>query len=687
MLAGGPQAGALLLAGLFVLDLFGPGVGYQGFRDPRAIAMVLERARATAIAQHFTIFLAMVGFGALFGAVGLLFRRAWAIARGRPPAGRGFLVGLVAALVGHGYLLARSVVKYPQLYSTQFHAPGGIRQSLMASLTDHLTPARLDGLMALVLAALVLPPLLSRNGRARLAALARALRRRPRLAVAGLVAIVVALGAAALVGPRRVAPTGRPNLVLIAVDSLRPDRVFGPDAPARFPALAGLAARGARFHQAHVTQARTFPSFVTLLTGRFPWRHGIRHEFPPAGARQAIGPTLASALAGAGYATSVVADYSGDIFPRTPLGFQRIDTPHLDLYLIVRQQILAHHTNVLPYAASRLGERLFPAMRAMAQFDDPALLAERAVAQLDRLAGQPFFLAVFFSAPHSPYVAPEPYYRRFTDRRYRGPFRYLKEPLPPLPVVPPEEARHINGLYDGAVAAVDAAVARLVRRIEALGLADDTIVVLLGDHGENLFDVPGRGMGHGDHLWGDLANHIPLVIVDPRRAPRDVHGIVRDVDLAPTLARRLGVAASPGDGVDLAPLLDGARDSLELESYQETGLWLLGGGPGYRARDRLPYPDLWHVTEAAADGDLYLKPAWEAAQRLAKYRALRTARYKLVYQPAPEGTHWRLFDLARDPAQRRDVAADHPAEVAELRARLSAFITADGTPLHPDAPP
>src|SRR5581483_11264496 len=317
--------------------------------------------------------------------------------------------------------------------------------------------------------------------------------------------------------------------------------------------------------------------------------------------------------------------------------------PRFDLFTVVEQQILSAHVNLLPYAASRPGAALFPAMRAMAELDDPALLVERAIARLDRLAPQPFFLTVFFSATHTPYVGPEPYWRRFADARYRGPFRYLKQPLPQTAVLPPDDARQVQALYDGALAATDNAIARLLRRLDDDGLTRDTIVVLLGDHGENLYDVPGRGMGHGDHLWGSLGDHVPLVIVDPRRAPRDVRALVRDVDLAPTLAHLVGVAAPPGD----------------------------------RRADRLPYPDVWNATEAAADGDLSLQPRWEQALLDAKCRAVRTDRWKLVYQPAPDGAHWRLFDLA----------AEHPAETASLRRELEPWITADGrTTLRPDAP-
>lgn len=665
--ASAPAGGALVGVALFVVDLALGDVGFMGMTDPRVIATVMERARAHAFAQQMLALGTLVAVGALFGAIGGACGRAWDLMRGRP-AHHHPLGGVAGALTGHLWFSLRSMSVFPQLYSAHFYERGGLRRAAMAAVTDHLWPLPLDVALALVLVVGLGAPLASARGRAWL-------RVRARWFVAAAAIAALALGAH-LVPARRAAARAqaRPNVLVIAVDSLRPDRLFAPDAATRFPALARLAARGVRFREAYVTQARTFPSFVTLLTGRFPSHHGIRHEFPSAATRAAIGPSLPSKLRAAGVRTAVVSDFAGEIFSRTPIGFDDVDVPRLDLFALIDEQILSAHPNLLPYAATRLGRRLSKSTGIMAELEDPVALADRAADELHRLAGAPFFLTVFFSAPHTPYAAPTPYWHRFADPEYRGPFRYLKQPLPQLAVLPPVEARQVQALYDGSVAACDDAVARLLARLDAEGVADDTIVVLLGDHGENLFDVPGRGMGHGDHLWGDLANHIPLVIADGKHAPHDVGGMVRDVDLAPTLAALVGVAAPPGDGVDLAPLLAGERDSLDLAAYEESGLWLLTAGPGYRAADRLPYPDLWHATEVAADGDIFLRPELERISTDAKVRAVRTPAWKLVRQPALDGVHLRLFDVAADPAERADVAAAHPDVVAELGARLDAWM-------------
>jgi len=635
--ASGAGAGALLFAALFVVELFSVSVAYMGQTDERTVA----------------------------------------------------------------WMLARHLVTYPQLYDEWLYQRGGARKAVMVWATGHLTPRFLDALVFAATAALAARLAISprggaaiaralatvrdaalRVGRRLRAALSTGAGRRQALALGGVAVAAVALtvGGWALFGRHARAPRKRPNVLLIAVDSLRADRVFGAEGAARFPTLAGLAARGVRFREAHVTVPRTFPSFVTLLTGRWPHHHGIRHMFPTAAARAAIGPSLVSSLAASGYATGVVADYAGEIFSRTPLGFSLVDVPHFDMTTILEQRGLTVHPHALPYATSAIGRRLFHSVDAMAERSDPALLAERAGAALaklgreaDRDGGKPFFLTVFFSAAHFPYAAPAPFYKKFAAPGYDGPFRYQK---PPLATVGAEDVAQVRALYDGAVAAVDDGLARLLGRLEALGLADDTIVVLTADHGEHLYDVSALGMGHGDHLRGDAADHVPLVVVAPGRArAHDVDAVVRDVDVAPTLAALAGVATPAADGVDLGPMLRGERDDLALDAYGETELWLTEEPAGLTARERLPYPSVFETTVAAADDDIVLKPEWEAMVVAGKQRAIRTRDWKLIYAPTRDGAVWRLEDPRRPAAG--DQAAARPDVVAALRARLEKWMRGD----------
>src|SRR6185369_15022920 len=152
-------------------------------------------------------------------------------------------------------------------------------------------------------------------------------------------------------------------------------------------------------------------------------------------ARESIGPSLPSLLRERGWRTAAVADYAGEIFSRAPLGFSHVEAPRQDLFTVAGEQLLNGHPSVLPYASTRLGRRLFPSLGIMAELEDPLALAERAAAQLDE--GGPFFLTVFFSAPHTPYASQK--WNQFADPDYRGPFRYLKQPLPQQAALPPDE--------------------------------------------------------------------------------------------------------------------------------------------------------------------------------------------------------------------------------------------------------
>jgi arylsulfatase A-like enzyme len=671
-------AGALLFIVLFFVDLCGARLDYMGFHDAQAISRILHEYRHQIIGDELRILGLFSAVGALFGALGgsILLLRDGARLRSSTP-GRFFVWGAASALVCHVALLLRNLITYPQLYAEALFDPGGVRRWLMTLLTRRVPPY----LMLPLLWALFLSLLPWRF------IVAELVQRVPNLvrgrltgrAAVGVGICLAGLGSIALPRFHKSAPASeRPNILVIAVDSLRADRVF--DSGGRFPHLEKLAQKSVRFRQAHVTVPRTFPSFVTLLSGRFPHHHGIRHMFPSAAERSAIGPALPAQLAQAGYRTTVVSDYAGEIFSRTPLGFEECDVPHFDMHTIVEQRALELHPNIWPYATNRLGRRLFSSIDALPERSDPDLLADRAIHSVDEAGERPFFLTVFFSTAHFPYASPWPYYRRFSDANYHGDFLYEKPPLV-VPSTSDADVKQIRALYDGAVASVDDAIERLFAHLDASGLSAHTIVVLLADHGENLYEWPDRGMGHGDHLHGDFTDHVPLLVFDPvhHLQPHDVTGIVRDVDLSPTLAGLASVAPPPADGIDLGPLLRDERKSLDLVAFGETEFWFTPDGPGFSADERLPYPGITEATDLAADGDIFLRPEWQKTVTVAKHRSLRTDRWKLIYRPTRHGVDWLLYDIRKDPDERHEISAAYPEELARLKSDLLRFMTSDGS--------
>lgn len=488
---------------------------------------------------------------------------------------------------------------------------------------------------------------------------------------------------------------GKPiNILILAADSLRSDRLE----PRVAPNLSRLAARGTRFERAYVSLPRTFPSWVTILTGRHAHHHGIRSMFPTWEERAKDFDALPGRFARAGFATSVVSDYAGDIFSRIDLGFANVDTPAFDFRQMIRQKALERETPLLPILHSHVGRRLFPVMRELSAAADPRLLADDIEAGLAAVRSKPFFMTVFFSTAHFPYAAPAPYYAKYTNPRYRGRFKYHKPlGLGSASELPPDadDIRQIQALYDGAVSGIDDAVGRVLRTLDRLELSERTIIVVTADHGETLFDN-GHGQGHGDHLFGDEATHVPLVIYDPRIAGRVAGAaenakkniapegrvekrVVRDVDLAPTLYELAGIAPPRDlDGRSLAPALRGEPIDPRF-AYAETELWFTEEIPALPPELRMPYPGVVGLTELDLrhNTEIVLKKEMASPTLMARHRMVRDERYKLLYVPTRVGVRYMLYDTEKDPGETKDVAAELPNEVARLRAELWAWMLKD----------
>ena len=586
---------------------------------------------------------------------------------------RRFVEAAFVCLFVHGAFVAWSMADSPQLYAARFYAQGGLARTLQIFATDVLGPR------GVILTALALAILYVRLRRAHHV-----------LAPASVVGIALGTmggsppetpqgsfvgsgpqtsqGSSGGDGPRRM------NVLVIAADSLRADRID----PRVAPTLSRLADQGTRFDRAYVSIPRTFPSWVTILTGRHAHHHGVRSMFPTWEERAKDFDALPQRLAAAGYTTGVVSDYAGDIFGRIDLGFDRVDTPSFDFRQLIRQRALERETPLLPFLHSQVGRRIFPVMRELNDAADPMLLADDVAGAIHAMKDKPFFLTVFFSTAHFPYAAPSPYYARFTDPSYRGRFKYHK----PVGLAGDDGAldeadvKQVRALYDGAVAAVDDAVARVTAALEREGLAQSTIIVVTADHGEMLYD-DGHGQGHGDHLFGDQVTHVPLLVKDPRIAKgARIDRIVRDVDLAPTLYELTGVAPpSDLDGTSLAPALRGEPLASRF-AFAETELWFTEDIPALPPELRLPYPGIMGLTELDArhNAEIVMRKDMQALTRMARHRMVRDERWKLVYVPTRKGVKYMLFDTASDPAEVKDVANDPAA--APQRARLEAELWA-----------
>ncbi len=653
----------------------------------RVIRDVVERHFAGEVDRITMAIVAVtVVIGGLLGAVAaILLRIRDRLAR--RPHGSPFRFAVRVAVVVisvHAFVEAHAIAETPQLYAEAWYARGGFPRLIQVLLTDDIGPSGVLALGIATLLAFMAGPISqwkrwpSRLARALLPARKPSLRS---LAVVG-ATVALVIGAALLHGPtptaRAESSPPRPNILILAADSLRADRLD----PRIAPNLSRLADKGTRFERAYVSLPRTFPSWVTLLTGRFPHHHGIRSMFPRWEDRTKDFDALPERLAHAGYVTSVVSDFAGDIFDRIDLGWTYTHVPTFDFLELVRQRALERETPLLPFLQSRAGRALFPVLREMNDAADPRMLADDAIDAIGAARGRPFFLTVFFSTAHFPYAAPAPDYGRFTDASYRGRFKYYK-PVGLEREVAPDDAdvAQVRGLYDGCVASIDRAAEEILAALDRLGLAQNTIVVVVADHGETLYEN-GHGAGHGDHLFGDEGTHVPLVLYDPRKpSSRRVGAVVRDVDLAPTLYELSGVLAPTDlDGQSLQGLIVGAAATPRL-AYAETGLWFTEDIAGFDPSLRIPYPGIAEMTEVDADhhNDVVLKREMRDLTLVAKHRMVRDDRYKLVYAPSRAGVKYLLFDTVNDPGETADVAQAHPADALRLQGDLWKWMLADAS--------
>jgi arylsulfatase A-like enzyme len=243
-----------------------------------------------------------------------------------------------------------------------------------------------------------------------------------------------------------------------------------------------------------------------------------------------------------------------------------------------------------------------------------------------------FLLVLHFFDPHLTYDPHRSVRGTFTSG-YRGslelPVGGLGEANATWEPIDPEDRRFVSGAYDEEVLFVDRQLERFFAGLEQRGLADETLVVLTADHGEELFDH--GGFEHGHSLYQELL-HVPLAFWGPGVEPGRIDAPVSLVDVLPTLLEGLGLPPLPGlDGVSLWPLIARREALVERPIVAEGTLH----GPERRALVRWP----WKLVEV-------------------------------------EGGAPGLFDLERDPREKEDLAASQPErlralgeELARLRAR------------------
>ncbi|MBI2889328.1 MAG: sulfatase-like hydrolase/transferase [Nitrospirae bacterium] len=678
--------GLLAFAAQFAFSLaFLTSQAIMGVQDPRLGELFRKYFLVSAGLMQLRILAAYSAVGLALSAVAVLPFSVFRPGSRWPLPVRWLGFSLVLMCLHFGFVCA-DIQSHPQNYAEFLYDRGGGWRSLQVLLTDGGVGIWARRCSWVLTGACVLP------------AAAAALFRWPRRTLV-LGGVVLVLAWSVQLSPVISGNTG-PNVIVIAVDSFRSDRLFSPITPR----ISRLAETGVTFLRAYPDVARTFPSMVTIHTGRYALRHGIRHMFPTIEQRAAIGQTLPRFLRDRGYETAVVADYAGDIFPRVDLGFSRVDCPDFTAGTLMEQRALETHPFLLPYVSNRWGMRIFPALREFTSLSEPAELAARGKEMIGTLSRAPrFFLTIFFSSAHFPYAAPHPYYGRFTDPSYRGPYKYHKANRIDLAeeTLTPEDRAQVRGLYHGALYAADEAAGDLIRMIQESPLRSNTSIVVTADHGENLYEparfctrpvAPSREgevasvecehgwMGHGDELWNEEGLRVPMVFIGPGLNPRRVEDVpISLASLAPTLVEWLGFRLEDyglTDGESLSAALRGGPPP-ETPIYLETGAWFVPRGPARFHRERIPYASLLDFTELDVDHnfEVVARPEYEPIINGSKHRAVMEGDRRLVYIPLRDRPRYELLRIrGYETAPMED-----EKELARLKRELERMITEIGT--------
>ena len=382
------------------------------------------------------------------------------------------------------------------------------------------------------------------------------------------------------------------NVIIIGVDTLRPDHLgcygYGRDTS---PTIDRLAREGVLFENVISQSPWTSPSFASIFTSLYPTQTGL---VSVGTTMRTTFPTLGTLLKERGYATGAIVN-AAVLKPEfgTARGFDYY-------YMTPKTGRLADGTT------------------------------RDALAWIDSVPGQPFFLFAHYYDPHEPYAPPAPF-DTFFEEDYTGGIGntfVLHDHFPevrgmnfaPLSVLSGADWDHIRTLYDGEIRFTDQAIAGLLEGLRERGLDENTLIVFLSDHGEEFYEH--EGFGHGHELYGEVIR-VPLILRLPGVLPGQarISRQVRLIDVMPTVLEILGVEN---------------EEHMEGESLLAH---LEGGSAGTARGERL-----------FESGTAYC----EGMLRGPEKKSVTAYPYKMIYNL--DTAEEMLFDIGRDPGERDNLA-------------------------------
>jgi len=449
------------------------------------------------------------------------------------------------------------------------------------------------------------------------------------------------------------------------------------------PNLDRLAAESANFTHFFVQAPVCVPSRASFFTGRYPHSHRNRVNYTPLDRGEVL---MQSRLRDNGYATASVGKlhyYPPTVMEAKRTGFDAVELhdavssfDRFSDYITWRKQhdplsALQHRA-----FASDIPAGKNPFRQAIDEkYSETTWTGERTRHHIRRLAGgdQPFFLFSSFWKPHSPFEVPQPYDAMYDDVEIPLPKQMTLEEIMRLPTplrtlilrfrpeydTDRERLQWIYRSYYGAISHIDREVGSILDTLEAVGVADNTIVVFSSDHGDQLLE---HGL-MGKNCFFESSVRVPFIIRFPGHVrPAQYEELVESVDLLPTVFELAGLPEPySNQGHSLAGLIVKNRS----DYVARTAVF---------SENVIP-----EVITGSSETFEFIKGEGIRGIRHPDAKMVRTRRWKYVYYP--EGFE-ELYDLKADPNEMENLADDteYREQIYEMKDRLLHWLTTADEP-------
>jgi arylsulfatase A-like enzyme len=432
-----------------------------------------------------------------------------------------------------------------------------------------------------------------------------------KLAAAAPVLMVVLLSAPMLGGLLRPTAEDGPNLLFVLVDTLRRDHVQPYGDHAKTPSFDRLAREGALFEDAITVIPKTPQSVATFFTGRYPVHHHVRRL---SSRLESKNLTLAEILSQRGYDTGAFV-HNGWIMRQR--GFEQGFDQFWSYFEIERPYGPLRYSGFF----TALDGLLLGRNRSFNGNTNARTVTDRAISWIEGRGERPWYAYVHYFDPHWPYRPPgvetECTVNNIKKSNFGRGDMIFNDALPPKEHVRPRE------LYAAEVEHNFDQIGRLLDSLDDAGIADDTIVVFTADHGHHLGDHT-YYYHHGEFLY-EPGLRIPLAMRYPKGISpgKIVSHQTSNVDVLPTLLALMGIEAP--------------------ENLDGTNALAAAPGPAFLESD---------VTMFNSNRRRFVRGT------TGKLRGLRTAQWKLIYTPKPDGGLWELFNLETDRGEKENLIGE-----------------------------